>query len=179
MSFAGDPAGPTIAGYTSFIYNVMGIPVAALPTTSPSIVFSFNVAMSVVNDTFACIGSNAGGSPGVNIYEQMVYLLAGSQLLAFAVDVTSNPPIFPGSVSPTNPNGLPYFQGARAKWNINDFIPGVIQSSSDEGTSQSFVVQKAAENFTLQNLQQLKDPWGRQYLAFAQSYGPSVWGLTC
>jgi hypothetical protein len=28
------------------------------------------------------------------------------------------------------------------------------------------------------NLQNLKTPYGRAYLAFAQDYGPSVWGIS-
>ena len=41
----------------------------------------------------------------------------------------------------------------------------------------SLVVQKAAEAFQLSDLQNLKTPWGRTYLGFAQKYGPSVWGV--
>jgi hypothetical protein len=33
------------------------------------------------------------------------------------------------------------------------------------------------KTLTLANLQQLKTPWGRQYLAYAQSAGP-LWGLS-
>ncbi len=40
------------------------------------------------------------------------------------------------------------------------------------------VVQEAAKNFTLANLQNLKTPWGRTYLGFAQAYGPSIIGLS-
>ena len=33
------------------------------------------------------------------------------------------------------------------------------------------------KDFTLANLQNLKTPYGRQYLAWAQAYGP-LWGLS-
>ena len=73
--------------------------------------------------------------------------------------------------------GLPFFAFTRKQWNLNGFVSGVISGSADETTSQQLVVQEAAKNFTLANLQQLKDPYGRQYLAFAQSYGPETWGM--
>ena len=45
-------------------------------------------------------------------------------------------------------------------------------------TGRVVIVQEAAKNFTLANLQALKDPYGRQYLALAQSYGPETWGMS-
>jgi hypothetical protein len=34
------------------------------------------------------------------------------------------------------------------------------------------------QRLTLAQLQNLKTPYGREYLALAQSYGPNVWGLS-
>jgi len=42
----------------------------------------------------------------------------------------------------------------------------------------SLVVMEAAKMFTLSNLQNLKDIYGRTYLGYAQSYGPSTFGLS-
>ena len=50
-------------------------------------------------------------------------------------------------------------------------------SASDEGTSTALLNPEFMKTLTLQNLQALKDPYGRTYLQFAQSFGP-VWGLT-
>jgi hypothetical protein len=152
---------PTVTGFTTFIRNVMGITTAQLPDDSTVITMAFDVAMEIVNTAINCV------SP--LIYQLAVYNLAGSNLLNYAQD-PDGAPVFKDDMT--------FFTYMRSKWNMLDFIPGVIQSSGDEGTNQSYVVQEAAKNFTLANLQQLKDPYGRQYLSFAQDYGPSIWGLT-
>ena len=71
-----------------------------------------------------------------------------------------------------------FFSDLRKKMNIDGFVSGVISSSGDEGTNQSMVVQEAAKQFTLKDLQNLKTPWGRTYLGLAQSFGPTTWGLS-
>jgi hypothetical protein len=171
---------PTLAGFLLFIRNVMGITMAVLPDDSPVIPMALAVAMAVVNPALrkVCVPSaDAAGvalnSGGQTIYGLAVYNLAGSNLLSYAQDL-DDAPVVPGSGDP----GLPFFAYARKKWDINGFVSGVVQSTSDEGTSVSLVVQEAAKNFTLANLQQLKDPYGRVYLGFAQSYGPTTWGIT-
>lgn len=170
---------PTLAGFQSFVQNTMGISTSILPTNSPVIPMAFAVALAIVNPALRCVPipqQDAAGaslnSGGLTIYALAVYNLAGSNLLAYAQDQNGAPPV-PGSNPPT-----PFFAWTRKQFNINGFISGVVQSSSDEGTSVSLVVQEAAKNFTLANLQQLKDPYGRQYLAFAQSYGPTTVGMS-
>jgi hypothetical protein len=74
--------------------------------------------------------------------------------------------------------GFEFFKSLRKELNINGFVSGVVQSSSDEGTSVSLVVQEAAQHFTLANLQNMKTTWGRTYLGIAQSYGPATWGIS-
>lgn len=168
---------PTLAGFLLFIRNVMGITTAVLPDDSPVIGFVFSVALAIVNPALAqaCVpqtdltGAQLN-SGGYTIFALAVYNLAGDRLINYAPDVTDAPNVSGGD--------LPYFAWARKQFNINGFVSGVIQSSNDESTGQSLVVQKAAENFTLGDLQNLKTPWGRTYLAFAQDYGPNVWGLS-
>ena len=167
---------PTLAGFTAFVRNVMGISVTVLPDGSPVIAFALSVALGVVNPQLAaaCIPqSDAAGvqlnTGGFTVYVLAVYNLAGSNLLSYAQD-QPNAAIYK--------NKLQFFAYFRWKWNINSFVPGVIDSSSDESTSEHMVVQEAAKSFTLANLQQLKDPFGRQYLALAQSYGPTSWGIS-
>ena len=154
---------PTVAGFTTFIRNVMGINTTVLPDDSAVIPMAFNVAMEIVNLDLDLISAT--------IYELAVYNLAGSNLLNYAQDLPEAEPV-QGSNPP-----LPFFEYTRQTWNINGFVSGVIQASGDEGTNQSLVVQEAAKNFTLADLQNLKDPYGRRYLSFAQQYGPNVWGL--
>ena len=170
--------GPTLAGFVNFVRNVMGIDAEVLPTDSPVIPFALAVAMAIVNTALQAVSLptvDAAGVPisgGQSIYTLAVYNLAGSNLLAYAQDLPDAETVA-GSGDP----GLPFFAWTRQQFNINGFVSGVIDSSADETTSQHLVVQEAAKNFTLANLQQLKDPYGRQYLALAQSYGPTTWGM--
>jgi hypothetical protein len=166
---------PSLAGFLAFIRGQMGITTAVLPDNSPVIAMALGVALTIANPWFACVGRTLApqivipGVPQVSIYTLMVYNLAGSNLINYAQDVPDAPPV--------KGSELPYFAYLRDKWDINGFVSGVIQDSHDETTGNSMVVQEAAKNFTLADLQYLKDPWGRQYLAFAQRYG-TLWGIT-
>lgn len=145
---------PTIGGFLTFIRNVMGVPTSALPDADPSITFAYNFAVEIVNQTI--------NDASALMYTAAVYNLGGDNLINYAQD---------------QPNST-YFTDLRAKWNILKFVPGVVESSSDEGTSVGYVIQEAAKNFTFADIQNLKTPWGRTYIGIAQKYGPTIWGLT-
>ena len=66
----------------------------------------------------------------------------------------------------------------RTKLGIAKFSPGVVSSQADAGTSTALLNPEFMKTLTMQNLQNLRDPWGRQYIAFAQSYGPTVFDLS-
>jgi len=160
---------PNLTGYLSFIRNIMGVPVGALPDTAPIIAQSFWYAMTVVNEQLGVVG-NAETPPPQQFptyYAYAVYNLAGDFLVRFAIDD-------PNAVDPYKT----YWKDLRTKMGLNSFQPGVIQSSSDQGTSQSFVVPDWYRQISLGDQMLLQTPWGRQYLALAQAYGPSIWGLT-
>lgn len=166
---------PTLAGYQTFITNVMGVPTAAFGVAglgAPIIAYTFQNALAWVNTDIAIVcGSQSFG--GWSVYAEAVYNLAGDYLVNYAQDPT------PPYVYPTgNPDGLGYFAYLRKTLNINNFLTGVVTSSSDEGTSQSLIVQEAMKNITLADLQNLKTPWGRRYLAIAQQAGPTIWGIS-
>ena len=145
----------------------MGVPVQALPDDSNWITWTFNYAMQIVNQYL--LYANCPPMPnGWTIYEIAVYNLAGDQLINWAQDVS--PPYPP-------PPATPYFQALRASWDITGFVAGVIQSSGDEGTNESLLVPDFMKGLTLSDLQNLKTPYGRQYLAIAQKFG-TLWGLT-
>jgi hypothetical protein len=154
--------GPTVAGFLTFVRTVMGIAAGVLPDSSPAIQAAYDYAIVVVNASLAGVPSPAT-SP--SIYAQAVYNLAGDALVNAALDVPGGPTV-PGSSPPA-----PYFQALRQSFNIHGFVGGVISSTGDEGTNESMVVPDAIKLFTMMNLQQLKTPWGRQYMAIAQSYG--------
>lgn len=145
---------PSQAGFTQFIRDSMGITTAQLPDNSEWITLAYDVAVEL-----AYIGVVQAGF--ANLYTLMVYNLGGSNLVEWTPDQS----------------GQDVFAKLREKYNLNAFVSGVIQSASDEGTSESMVVQEAAKNFTLADLQYLKTPWGRTYLSIAQRAG-TLWGIT-
>jgi hypothetical protein len=168
-------AGPNIAGFLLFIRNVMGINSTILPDNSPSIPMALAVSQAIVNPALNAVAVPAqppGSGTQTTIYNLAVYYLAADNLINYAQDLPGAAPV-DGSEPPT-----PFFAWTRRQLNINGFVSGVISASNDETTGQTMVVQDAAKNFTIANLQQLKTIYGRQYLAWAQSYGPSTWGLT-
>ena len=69
---------PSLAGFTTFVQSSMGIPVAALPSTSPDIAFNYNLALEIVNMNMAAASST--------VYTLAVYNLAGDYLINFASD---------------------------------------------------------------------------------------------
>lgn len=147
---------PTLAGFIAFV-RAINITVVNLPDNSVWLIYAFNVAMAVVNTALTRVPV---GVSGTSVYTLAVYNLAASNLIEFAHDQ----------------QGLCFFEDLRKKWNMNSFVAGVINSSSDEGTSQSVTVPEAFETLTLADLQYLKNPYGRQYLAFAQRFG-TLWNL--
>lgn len=151
---------PTLAGFLSFIRNVMAIDPLYLPDNSPSISWAFSIATMFVNPDLAVVGSALNAAPETNAYVQATYFLAGSNLLNFAPDQS----------------GRTYFADIRSTLKINNFAAGVVQTASDNGTSDTLAVPESLKNLTLQNLQNLKDPYGRQYLMYAQAAG-TLWGV--
>ena len=71
------------------------------------------------------------------------------------------------------------FTNLRKQFKMNSFVPGVVGNTSDVSTSVGLVNPDFMRGFTLENLDLLKTPYGQNYLAIAQKYGPALWGLTC
>lgn len=139
---------PTLAGFQAFLTGVVGIDPLYLPPNSPVIGYAFHVAKTIVNHALWVAGT----------YTLAVYNLGASQVINFAPDQP----------------GRTYFDGLRTKLKISDWTAGVVSSTSDQGTGTSLLNPDFMKNLTLANLQQIKDPYGRQYLAFAQDAG-TVW----
>lgn len=168
---------PNVGYYLDpFIRGVMGIGTDVLPDNSPVINFSYNVALMFVNPALQGVPGPcafaAAGTFDVSIFALAVYNLAGDRLINFAQDQPGAANV-KGSKPP-----MPYFQWARKQFNLNGFVSGAITSSSDNGTSASFEVPQWAKNLTVSQLSNLQTPWGRTYLGIAQSYGPTIWGLS-
>ena len=145
---------PTLDGFTCFIRDNMQIPNMVLPDSSSSICMAYRIALDIVNTSLSLASSD--------IYTLAVYNLGGDFLINYAHDV----------------NGQTYFADLRASFKIYSFVPGVISDSHDVSTGQSLLNSEFMKNLTMSDLQNLKTPYGRQYLAFAQWYGPTIWGVS-
>ena len=77
-------------------------------------------------------------------------------------------------------DGQTYFTNARSPQGYNLISPafGLVTSASDQGTSGALTAPDWVKNLTVGQMELFRTPWGRAYLAYAQSYGPSIVGLT-
>jgi len=102
----------------------------------------------------------------------------GTQIVVTGADTFTYPIASnPGTFTQGGTAAEIYFLSLRQRFNLTGFTGGVIASSADESTSQSLLNPEFMKGLTLGNLQNLKTPYGRQYMAFAQDYG-QLWGLT-
>ncbi len=159
--FAGNFITVNLSAFTAWVYGVMGVPPAAAPTNGQALYYAYQTAAGTVNLAISAL-------PGL-FYSQAVFNLGGDNLVNWAPDIE-------GVYGPDGKT--PYWTFMRSKYNINDFAAGVVSSTSDEGTSATLEVPDTLKQLQLDQLQNLKTPWGRRYLAIAQKYGPTPWGLS-
>jgi hypothetical protein len=154
---------PTFVGYQAFLTNIVGVPADQMPTdVDPNAVqFSYDFSLNMVYWWLICVPSQPTSA---SVYATAVYSLGADTLINYAPDI-------PGSLDPT------YWSDLRGTFNINNFIGGVINFSSDQSTSQGIAVSDFLKNLTMADLQALKTPWGRMYLSIAQNVG-TLWGLS-
>lgn len=142
----------SLGGYLAFIRDVMGIDEAYLPDDSPFIPLTLDYAQAIVNEVL---------SIAPLIFELATYNLAGDYLINITPDQT----------------GETFFSDTRKKWNINSFVAGPVASSHDETTGQTLLTPEFLKTLSMADLQTLKTPYGRQYMAFAQRWGTN-WGVS-
>lgn len=154
---------PTQADFTSWVRTAIGIPSTVIPDNSVWFTYAYNAALTITNPVLQVAGT----------YDLALYNLGGDNLINWAQDS-----IIPPATSPVNFPGTntPYMAYLRDQYKVSAFVPGVIQSSNDESTGQSMELLEQYTGYTLANLQNLKTPWGRVYLAFAADVGP-LWGM--
>jgi hypothetical protein len=147
------PPKPTLAGFLVFLRDTAGITTAELPDDDIQIQYSYGVSVATV----LC---------AIHVVSPLIYMLAvynlGTDLL---INWANDQP------------GQTYFTDLRSQFGVNDFVAGVVASTADESTSESLTVPDAFSGLTIGQLQNLKTPYGRQYLAWAQMYGTN-WGLS-
>lgn len=144
---------PNITDFIAFLRTAARIDPAYLPDNSTTITIAFEIAMGVVH-TFLM----AAGQP---FYCLAIYNLGADRVINFAPDQQDQT----------------YFADLRDKLGIDDFIPGVIASSNNISTGQSMLNPEFMKTLSLMDLQNLKTPFGRNYLSFAQQVG-TIWGVS-
>lgn len=149
---------PNTTDLYTFLTTVVGIPAAVLPSNSAYIPWALSYAEEKTLLVLYAIGQD--------YYCFAVYCLAASFLINWCPDN----PILP---SPNNT----YFATLRKSWNLTGFVGGTIQSSADESTSESLLAPEFLKGLTLDQLQALKDPFGRQWLSMQQPLG-AIWGIS-
>lgn len=157
---------PTLVGFTAFVYDTVGVPVAWLPTDSEWLFWVYNTAYATVNPWFQCV-------PGPS-FLQATYWLGAHVLISWAPDTTASPPYPYKTVDGVD---YGYFGWIRKENNVLGVTTGTVSSSSDEGTSVGLVVPDQAKNLTLSQLALMSTPYGRAYLGLAQSVG-TQWGIS-
>lgn len=161
---AGIPDGTYIVTWTGSAGTVSPAPLTAVSTASASaysqyVVWALNYALQ-----FALpgpgIGSGYAGMAGQ--YVLAVYNLGTHQLLKTGQDQS----------------GQAFFTQARATYKLNSLVPGPVLASGDQATSETLLLPEFFKGLTLQQLDLLKTPYGRDYLGYAQDYGPTIVGVT-
>ena len=144
------------------------------PSTSVYVTYSYNFAVQWVNPDMV----NTAGLPTAwSLYTLAVYNLAADTLINITQDQPGDP-IYTPPFGIENPSGMQYWAWLRKQFNVLEFIPGIVSTTSDEGTSVGYIVPESFSQFTISNLQNLKTNFGRTYLGIVQSWGKSAWGIS-
>ena len=152
MAFV-DPTTPNLADFTTYVQN-QGVSVAVLPVNSEYLTWALTYAENVALLPPALM-------PSI-VYVIAVYQLGMHHLLKIAQDQP----------------GQTFFTTQRTTYKLLTFTPGVVGAASDEGTAETLLVPDFMKGLTLSALDLLKTPWGRDYLDYAQQYGPNIVGVS-
>jgi hypothetical protein len=152
MTFA-NPSTPNLADFTVFCY-AQGVPQGDLPSDSDYLQWAFDIAMGVALVPPADM-------PPIQ-YVLAAYNLGMHQLLKIAQDQP----------------GQTFFAQQRTAFKMLTFQAGPVGASADQSTSNTLVAADFIKGLTMQGLDLLNTPWGREYLAYAQMAGPNAFGVS-
>jgi hypothetical protein len=187
---------PTFEGFTAWVHLVMGAPVAVMPDDSPYLRLAYDTAINIVLSSKVSGGgldlvpNQAKPYPmqlphpehpidppetvmvqSPSIYAIAVYNFGGHTLVQIAQDPV--PPL-----PPPPDNAGTFWSDLRTKLGMNNFAVGIVQSTSDQGTSTSMMIPRAFQDASLMTLMLMKTPWGMMYLSIVGQWGENVWGLS-
>jgi len=157
------PNTPNLVDFKSFLAESVQIPLAALPDASPYPSYALDQAIALV------LNPPGAALPGV-MYSLACYNCATHLLFVITPDQS----------------GQSYFLNARGNnstaippgFGLNAPSTGIVVSSSDNGTSAGLAQPEWAAGLTVGQLGFMKTPWGREFLSWQQSYGPSIVALS-
>ena len=142
-----------ITDFLTFVGN-QGITTAELPTNSDFPQQALTWAQNTVMQ-------QPGTIPNI-VYVMAVYNLGFHLLLGICPDQS----------------GQTTFVSLRKSYGLLGFVGGVISATSDNSTSETLVSPDFLKGLRMQDLDYIKTPWGRQYLMYAQAYGPTIVDVT-
>jgi hypothetical protein len=152
-----NPNTPNLADYVDFLTFTVGIDPAYLPPGSPFVGYALKRALKLVNNDPRADQED---------YTIAVYNCAAHIQYEITPDVVINGAAFT------------FFRDARASYDLYKQSSGVVSASTDVSTSATFAVPNAIAQLMISDLDFMKTFWGRQFLAYQQNYGPTVWDLS-
>ena len=152
MSFV-NPTAPNLADFTTYVRN-QGVTTTVLPDGSPYLTWAFNYGVNVTSQP-------PGNMPAI-LYVLACYNLGMHYLLTITQDQS----------------GQTFFADQRKAYSLLTFISGAVISSGDNGTNETLSEPEFLKGLLIGDLDQLKTPWGRSYLDYAQQYGSTIVGVS-
>lgn len=95
-------------------------------------------------------------------------VVSGTNTFVYPLDVN------PGTVTQVGSYGTVFFATQRKTYNLLSFSAGAISGSGDQGTYENTLNPEFFKYLTFSDLNVMQTPWGRNYLSYAQTYGPTV-----
>jgi hypothetical protein len=160
-----NPTTPNLPDFLTFLATSVQIPNTALPADSPWPGYALDAAVGLVLMPPCGLPT----VPGV-LYSLACYNCATHILLGITPDQPGQ--TFFADIRGNNSSTIPPGLG------LNIPTTGLVVSSSDQGSSVGLTAPEWAAGLTVSQLQFYKTPWGREYLSWQQSYGPTIVGLT-
>lgn len=160
-----NPSTPNLPDYVDFVHNTMVISPLIIPSSSPYLGYALNQALGIIIGMPSWCPPQAASLPGYSGdigYVLAVYNCAGHIQL---------------SITPDQPMRTT-LEELRGKFKLNNPYNGVVESSSDQGTSESLAIPDSLRNLTLMDLNMMLTPYGRTALAWNQQFGSGVFGLS-
>lgn len=161
------PGTPNLVDFDTWLSTSVGIPASAWPSDDITMSEWPGYALEQAEGFVLCIPC----VPGIT-YTLAVYNLATALLFQIAPNTS------PSTYFTDARSNIPSTNFPSGGFNLNAPAMGLVTAASDEGTSSTLATPDWATKLTVGQLALFNTPWGRAYLSFEQSYGPTIWGLT-